>query len=70
MLTLPSDAEETDLDDWHEVVEGVESDLSSSGQAPSASGGVILGEGEDGRRYGELCLLIGGVMSAMSAMLV
>ena len=48
-------------------MEGDETDRSRSGHAPSASEGVMLGEGEHGRRYGELCLLMGGVISAMSA---
>lgn len=65
----PSDAEETDREERKEAVEGVETDLSRSGHAPRASEGVILGDGEEGRRYGELSLLVGGVISAMSAML-
>lgn len=53
-LMPPSEAEETDLDESDEAVDGVETDRSRRGQAPKARLGVTLGEGELGLVYGEV----------------
>lgn len=47
------------------MVDGSDTHRSSSGQAPRAIEGVMLGEGETERSGGEPGRLVGGVDSAM-----
>jgi len=43
---LPSEEDETDLEEYEDASEGVETERSSDGQAPSATDGVTEGAGE------------------------
>ena len=61
----PSEADETDREESADEVDGVETERTRRGQAPKASDGDTLGDGDEGRSRGEFFVLIGGVMSAM-----
>lgn len=52
------DEDETDRLDVLEKVEGVDVDRSREGQAPEASEGDVLGEGEAARRTGDVTWFI------------
>lgn len=73
LLTTPfPPSESLDSRDRVEVVEkveqvGVEAVRSRRGIASRASDGDVLGDGEPGRRSGELSVLVGGLVSSVSS---
>jgi hypothetical protein len=74
LTTAPPPSESLDSRDLLEVVEkveqvGVDTVRSSRGIASRAREGETLGQGEEGRRSGELSVLVGGVVSSLKAML-
>jgi len=74
LTTAPPPSESLDSLDRLEVVEkveqvGVDTVRSSLGIASRAREGDTLGQGEEGRRSGELSVLVGGVVSSLEAML-
>lgn len=57
---LESDGCEPEETDRLEMVEGADAERSREGQAPKASDGETLGEGESGRSRGDVAAMLGG----------